>query len=347
MKQVRKRVVFVGRLSFNNTPCAGEVKKNQLLLKRLQEFKELDVQAIDTINCQGRFSYAKALLSIIIKSHCGKKTIILSTFDGSACVFLRFFKKFGLKKNILYWVIGGGIGKKIIEGQYPINLFKTLDHIIVEDKDIELQMKDCGLKQVRTVPNFKPIPVVQKKKSNSSTFKFLYLSRITPLKGCDMIIAAAKQLERKNIQLSIDFYGPIENDYPFMEYIEKVSCISYKGFLSLESHEVFVFISQYDALLFPTYYPNEGFPGVMIDGFIAGLPIITTNWRYNSHIVEHGKTGWLLPIQDSEALANLMEEIVIGKHNLSSMANNCFIRAKEFDTKSVITIELLTELGLL
>lgn len=344
---MKHRILFVGRLSYNDSPCAGEVKKNQLLLNRLLEFNELNIQTVDTINCIGRLAYGKTLLIILIKSYWGRRKIVLSTYDGSATLFLRLFKKFGLKKNILYWVIGGGIGKKIIEGQYPINLFKSLDHIIVEDKDIELQMKDCGLKQVRTVPNFKPIPVVQKKKSNSSTFKFLYLSRITPLKGCDMIIAAAKQLERKNIQLSIDFYGPIENDYPFMEYIEKVSCISYKGFLSLESHEDFVFISQYDALLFPTYYPNEGFPGVMIDGFIAGLPIITTNWRYNSHIVEHGKTGWLLPIQDSEALANLMEEIVIGKHNLSSMANNCYIRAKEFDTKSVITTELLTELGLL
>lgn len=342
-----KRIVFVGRLSFNNTPCAGEVKKNQLLVNRLNEFDELDVKTVDTINCIGRLSYGLTLLSILKKSHFGKRKIILSTYDGSACVILHLLRKVGINKNIIYWVIGGGIGEKIKTGKYPLTLFKHLDQIIVEDRDIETLMRQCGLKQVLTIPNFKPIPSIEREGGlPSSKNKFLFLSRITPLKGCDIIISAAKQLKRKGLDFTIDFYGPIENDYPFEEYIENVPCLSYKGFLSLETPADFKFISQYDALLFPTYYPNEGFPGVMIDGFIAGLPIITTNWKYNSHIVENGKTGWLLPIQDSESLAKLMEEIVVGKYDLKYMSDNCVNRAKNFDTQTVLNHKLLAEIGL-
>jgi glycosyltransferase involved in cell wall biosynthesis len=334
-------------LSFNDTPCAGEVKKNQLLLNRLLEFDDLKIREIDTINCKGKLGFGKALLSILIKSHWGRRKIILSTYDNAVFAYLRYFRLLGLKNNIIYWVIGGGVGKKIAEGLFPVELYKSLDCIIVEDKDIQNQMKECGLTRVITVPNFKPIPFVQKKKFEMNTKRFIFLSRITPLKGCDIIISAAKKLRRKGFDFVIDFYGPIENDYPFEEYIENEPCLSYKGFLSLEAPEDFEYISQYDAILFPTYYPNEGFPGVLIDGFIAGLPIITTNWRYNSHIIDHGKTGWLLPIQDSESLANLIEEIILGKYNLNVMSENCQERSKEFDTKKVLTKELLMELGIL
>lgn len=342
-----KDVVFIGRLSFNDTPCAGEVRKNQLLLNRLLEFEELNVRTVNTINSKGKLGFAKALLSILIKSHWGRRKIILSTYDNAVYAYLRYFRLLALKKNIIYWVIGGGIGKKIAQGLFSVELYKSLDCIIVEDKDIQKQMEKCGLTHVLTVPNFKPIPFVQKKNCKANIKKFIFLSRVTPLKGCDIIISAAKQLRRKGFDFEIDFYGPIESDYPFEEYIGNVPCLSYKGFLSLETREDFEYISQYDALLFPTYYPNEGFPGVLIDGYIAGLPIITTNWRYNSHIVEHGKTGWLLPIQDSDSLANLIEEIILGKYDLNSMSKNCQDRSMKFDTKAVLTKELLMELGVL
>ena len=99
--------------------------------------------------------------------------------------------------------------------------------------------------------------------------------------------------------------------------------------------------------MFPTYYPNEGFPGTMIDGFIAGLPIISTNWRYNSHILENNVTGWLVPPQDADALAEVMERIVKEQYDINMMAENCTKKAKDYDINNLLSEEFLSFLGIL
>lgn len=50
-------------------------------------------------------------------------------------------------------------------------------------------------------------------------------------------------------------------------------------------------LKNYDALLFPTYYEGEGFAGTIIDAFAAGLPVIASDWKYNSEIIKQGITG--------------------------------------------------------
>lgn len=340
-------LLFIGRLSFDDSPCAGEVKKNQLLLSKLAEFSDLTVIPIDTIKCKGRIAIAIMLIRILVVSRMGRRKIILSTYDGSAYIYLRFLTRLHLQKSIIYWVIGGGLAKKIKANQYSKVFFEQLHVIIVEDIDMERLMNECGLSNVITVTNFKPIYKLPAKIFDGKTNRFVFVSRVTPLKGCDILISAVKILNKKGLDFNVDFWGPIEEGYNFTEYIEKVPNISYRGIMSLTSKEDFATLSQYDILLLPTYYPNEGFPGSIIDGFMTGLPIISTDWRYNSHIIDDSVNGWLLPIQDSGALADLMQDIIAGKYDIQKMSTNCQEKADYYDVNHIISQELLSRIGII
>lgn len=342
-----KTVVFVGRLSFNDSPCAGEVKKNQLLFARLSKFSDIKVIPLDTIRCKGRVAMAIMLLRICFSSRFGKRKIILSTYDGSAYIYLRFLTRLHLQKSIIYWVIGGGLGKKVKTDEYSKRYFEKLHMIIVEDIDMETLLNECGLTNVMTLTNFKPIYKLPNKIIMGKTNYFVFLSRITPLKGCDIIISAVKMLNRKGVDFQVDFWGPIEDGYNFTEYIEEVPNISYKGIMSLTSQDDYTELSQYDIMLFPTFYPNEGFPGSIIDGFMVGLPIVATNWRYNRHIIDDSVNGWLLPIQDSGALANIMQDIIEGKYDIQSMSLNCQEKVGNYDVAHVVSQELLYKIGII
>lgn len=341
-----KKILFLGRLSFDNTPCAGEVVKNQLFLGRLTELFK-DVDSINLTSLTRRLKRPVLYIKLIGYLLGGVDIIIVSTFDELAVDIIVFFNKFGKGNKVIYWVIGGGIAKRFEKKEFDINRYKNLKNIIVEDVDIENDLKKLGLIQVTTVPNFKPvIPIkaTDKKRTN----RFVYLARITPLKGTDIILSAVRSLNRKGVSFSIDFYGFIEKGYPFEDYIAEIPNVNYKGALSLKSEEDYEYLhTNYDVLLFPTYYPNEGFPGTIIDGYMAGLPIITTQWRYNRHIVEDKKSGWLIPVQDSEKLATLIEEIIEGKYELNKIGSYNLNLVKKYDANALLNEEFFSVIGVL
>ncbi len=56
-----------------------------------------------------------------------------------------------------------------------------------------------------------------------------------------------------------------------------------------------------DVFLLPTI--EDGFPAVLAQAAAAGLPILTTPNGAGTDLVEHGKTGWIVPPRSPEALA--------------------------------------------
>ena len=58
-----------------------------------------------------------------------------------------------------------------------------------------------------------------------------------------------------------------------------------------------------DVFVFPTYYPFEGHPWVIVEAMAAALPIITTNQGCIKETVIDGKNGFIIPKKDPDAIA--------------------------------------------
>ncbi len=341
-----KMVLFIGRMTIDNTPCAGEVMKNQLFYERLKQLK-CNVKKFDVTNYKRRILYpilCLRLFSEIILNRYHR--IIISTHDSLALRIIEALGILGKSDMVYYWVIGGGISTKIENRELSSKYYLKLNKIVVEDVNIQEHLNAIGFSNVITLPNFKPLIEIDKSE-NTKLNRFVFVSRITPLKGCDIILSAVRELNRKSLSFDVDFYGYIEKGYPFEEYIKDIPNVHYKGVLQLKNKENYEFLGRYSALLFPTYYPNEGFPGVLIDGFLAGIPIISTRWRYNHHILEDQKHGWLISTQDSNELATIMEGIINGKYDLERMGMSCLERAKDFDTSHVLSESFLIKMSLI
>ena len=100
-------------------------------------------------------------------------------------------------------------------------------------------------------------------------------------------------------------------------------------------------------MLFHTYWHGEGFPGIIIDAFVAGLPVVATDWSMNGELIKAGVNGWLIPPLNAEALANVMERIMDNKEALKSKSIACQESARRYDINKVINNELLVKLGIL
>jgi len=215
------------------------------------------------------------------------------------------------------------------------------------------ELNELGLDNAVYVPNSKPINYTPNfvDASKKEIFRFVFLSRIHPDKGIKEIVEACEYLENKGYdgKFLLDFYGSFDTNYQkeFNELISKHPYINYNGYLNFVTDKGYETLSNYDCMLFPTYWDGEGFPGVVLDANIAGVPIIATKWNLNSEVIIDGKTGVLIPIKDSIALATEMAKFIDGDYNILKFKQNCIEYVKQFDYREVISKELMLSLGLL
>lgn len=343
------KVILVGAINEGNLPTCGETMKNQLFVKRFNELFD-EVITVDTLNWKKR-PWVLIKLFFTLLFNRGAKVVISAS--GAVAMLIKFLYYMPLKKNVYFWVVGGNLADSIKAGNYNLKALASLNAILVQGESMVKDLALYNLDNVFYVPNSKPItfkPTITPKKEGEP-YRFVFLSRIHPDKGIAEIISATEQLNAAGLQdrFEIDFYGKIEPFYEdkFKSEIAKCVNANYKGYLNLTNDRGYETLSQYDVMLFPTYWRGEGFPGVVLDANIAGLPIIASDWNMNREVVKENKTGILIPTKDSISLANTMRLFISGAVDLYEMRNNSITHVKQYDSRNILSHELMKQIGLL
>ena len=336
------RILFVGAVNRFAPPENGEEYKNQMMLGFMDP--RFHVFVIDTKNWSREpITLIRLIIHMVLLPY---DRIILSA--SSASVFrlldtLRFFR--GRLKKTTYFVIGGYFPKALADGKYKSRAYQSLRSIVVEGESMREQLLSSGIKApIYVVPNFK---TVNKCYGHSERFmegvtKFIFVSRIAEQKGIDTIFEALSDpgLAARQGEFEVDFYGPIEKEYQdeFNSKLSRNNDCQYKGYLDFSNHPEASYetMATYHAMLFPTYWIGEGFPGAIIDAFICGIPVIGSDWNMNREVIEDGKTGRLVKVKDPKALADAMLDVMQNRSVWKDMSLACAQRALEFDTERVL-----------
>ena len=175
---------------------------------------------------------------------------------------------------------------------------------LAQTKALVLSAKSDGLKRVEWFPTHRPMPPLTDiaPKDGTGCRKFVFLSHVKPTKGIAELVAAAEQM---NDDVHVDVYGPLMDGLT-ETYFKGRKHITYNG--EVAPGEALKILPKYDALVFPTYWPGEGYPGIILEAFGAGLPVITTQWMSIPEVVDES-CGLLVPPRDSQALANAMARL--------------------------------------
>lgn len=341
-------LIFVGPLSHGNHSRDGSIVKNEFFLSELRNHFN-SIVVYDTWNWKhSPLMLVKLLCQILFLK---REKFVISVSGQSAYHLVRLFSKFGRRHLVYYFAIGGSFYEKIKNGRFEKEQYDYLKAIVVEGNSIKKELEEMGLKQVYYCPNFKKIKHIPPlKNEKNSVCRFVFCSRILPEKGCDLIFSAVAMLNQMgNKQFVVDFFGPIKETYKttFQKKIEEYENVTYKGVLDFSNPANYDLLSLYDVMLFPTYWEGEGFPGIVVDACVAGLPIIASDWSMNREVVEDGMTGWIIPSKDVEALANVMLKVVDDSYDLLSMSQNCQRKASKFSSENVLSTSFLQKIGLL
>jgi len=338
---MNKRKIFIcGNFGYKNNQVDGQtVKTRQLKDILMSKLGEKNVSFVDT-------SYAKltpfrTFISIRRNAKNCSHLIILPGKNGLK-VLLLFYIKWKKRFNIdvRYMVIGGWLPQFFNGNKYYLGLCKKLDAIYVETKLMKEKLLDMGLTNVFVFPNFRRIDFeITKINKMGLPFKLIYFSRVAKEKGVELAIEAVERISRNNKLVILDIYGPIQNHYG--ETFEKIlakakDIISYKGILEPSGNNIYEVLSKYDLMILPTYCETECFPGAIIDSYISGVPVLTSNWQYSNEIIKENLTGKLFFSQDIVDLTDKLEFMINNPDLIYKMKKNCLEEAKKYDADKLI-----------
>lgn len=237
-----------------------------------------------------------------------------------------FFNTIGPKKIVLR-KFGGELDqdlKKKTKGAIIKRLLSKLDMVFVESKQLLGQVKAINAKTYW-------FPNVRERNSSltgTSDFKkrFVFISHIKESKGVKELLSAFDQLDST---YTLDFYGTLVQP-DLLPLINTALNTAYKGHIT--PGQVYGTISAYDVVVLPTYYPGEGYPGILIEAYACAKPVISTYWKQIPEIVIDGTTGYLVAPGNVEELITAIKNI---ETNYATLSVNALNKFDEFDSKMV------------
>lgn len=127
--------------------------------------------------------------------------------------------------------------------------------------------------------------------------------------------------------VNIDFYGQKTDTY-FDTHLNATDIYKYKGVL--QPNEVIPTLKRYDALIFPSHYIGEGCPGILVEALSASLPIIASDWKYNSEFVVNCDNGFLCDPFNANEYVEAIKVLLLNKTLRTRMSANAYEKSAEF-----------------
>lgn len=348
-------ILYIGRLNGCSILGGDGVQiKNNVFVNYLSHYANVRVIDLDSLRNKGKILVLLHMFwTLICHIISGKAYFIASGGSTGSCRLVRIIKAISFGRPVNIVGLGGNMHEYIIASQKNIDSMKDCTTIMAEGRKMVQVMIDAGLSQTRYVPNCKEIkylPSLKNSPQNINIIKFVFFARINPAKGCDVIFEAVDLLNRWGYanQFSVDFYG-----YKLESYAEKFDKkiaeykynVRYQGARLATKSETFDELATYDVMLFPTFWEDEGFPATIVDAFVAGLPVIASDWKCNGEIINNNENGFLIRPKDPDDLAEKMLWFIRHKDVIPIMAQRMQQEAMKYDIRNVLNEEYLKNIG--
>ena len=149
-------------------------------------------------------------------------------------------------------------------------------------------------------------------KGEDEPLTFVYLGQVSEHKGIAWLFEAFSDIEPMRARLvcigAVNLPDSITSKLP--------SNIELRGMV--QHDEVSELLLSADAMLFPSL--GDGFPLSIMEGFASGLPVVCTENTGAADCVVEGENGFVVPVQNVDALRDRIEWFLANKAEIPRMA---------------------------
>lgn len=348
----KKKLLFIGRFPppVYGTSLMNEKYANSKIINKEFDIKKIKINFSKDIYNKERFGIKKlfhGLMNIpVLIYHLIKKSDLVyfdATVKGMAfyrdSIYIFLVKLF--RKNILIGFHSKGLKKetkksKIKEFYYKLVFRNTkailLSELLFHDVDNLFQKKDVYFNPngIEDVISDKEFEKIQEKREKRKTKKILYLSNMLESKGPLDALKVCNFLKKEGLDFECFFAGDWE-DYNFKEkwlsYLKEKNLENNCKFLGPKyNQEKYDLMKEIDFVVFPTKYPLECYPLIILEAFMFGIPVYSYDNGAIKEIIDKDYKGYVAREGDYKELYEKLKE------NLNKKQQNKKIR-QEFKEK--------------
>jgi len=240
-----------------------------------------------------------------IAAKLAKPKAIINAFTGLGFLFIHNTWKVKILRSVVLALL-------------KLNLRYTKNTIsIVQNKDDEaflLSKKIIKKNQLVLIPG-SGIDVSQFDYLNEpeSSITVILPARLLWDKGVGEFVSAATQLKKVYPLVTFALVGEVDAGNPASVSSEQITtwvesgAVQHWGFIK-DMRQVF---SRCHVVCLPSY--REGLPKALLEAAACGRAIVTADTPGCREVVEDGKTGFIVPVKSSEALAKAINELLSNK----------------------------------
>jgi glycosyltransferase involved in cell wall biosynthesis len=187
--------------------------------------------------------------------------------------------------------------------------------------------------------------------------QLVFMGRLIEHKGIGTLIECMPEIISRSKGAQLNIIGPLTGhflaDSPKSTYVcqlqkrlKQLKIEKYVHFLGLKTgREKYRILSEADIFVFPSTAGEENFSIAILEAIACGLPVIAADWAANREIIEDGKNGYLLdvenplgrwPIVNTKQLIERVSGLLKNKKELRKMKNGAFSSVRQFDCHRII-----------
>ena len=144
-----------------------------------------------------------------------------------------------------------------------------------------------------------------------------FVGYLRPEKGLEYLLEAFAGLNQPDTKLCLVGDGPLEHSLTALA--QRLGIIDRCQFVGKQPHdEIPLWISAADCIVLSSL--SEGFPTILPEAMLCGVPIIATPVGGIPEVIRDGETGLLVPCRTPSALTQALRTLLSNEHLASDMA---------------------------
>ena len=173
------------------------------------------------------------------------------------------------------------------------------------------------------------------KKLITSEVQLLFISRLMPQKGIDILIKACNVLNKRgltNFKLTIVGEGHLKSlMFSLIDEYNLKEKINYLGWKDLE--ELPEIYRKADIFILPSVM--EGMSSVVLQAMASGLPIVASRVKGFEEVLEENVNGLFAEYNNPGQFANAIEKLIESPELRGTMSTNSIEKAKKFSWENI------------
>jgi glycosyltransferase involved in cell wall biosynthesis len=151
---------------------------------------------------------------------------------------------------------------------------------------------------------------------------FVFAGTASRVKGADVLLEAAALLRARGVVFRLTHAGGMDQDIESgRQLMARTGRLSTDALASL--------FRTADCLVLPSRFDSFGI--VVVEAMAAGLPVIVSDHVGAADLVDHGRTGWVVPSGSAEALAGQMARCAADVESVSVAGSAARLTAEQHD----------------